>query len=393
MTSGSQSKPTVLIFKETLLPISETFIAAQSACLTRFVPRYVGLGQVAPSLEFPENAILLTSRLTPQASLLQKLYRRTGFAPGFHREAASAGAQLIHAHFASGGRSALPLARHLRVPLVVTLHGSDVTAALDFKRRYGALWREAAVFVCVSDFIRQKAIQVGFPREKLQTIFIGVDRNEFHPRETHRDRNLVLFVGRLVEKKGCAYLLRAMAQVHKSHTEAETVVIGDGPLRASLEALAKELRVPCSFLGARPAPAVREWMSKARIFCVPSVTAANGDSEGLGMVFAEAQGMGTPVATFNHAGMSEIVLHGETGLLAEERNTVELASNILRLFVDDALWTRCSEQGVARVANFFDLKRQTGLLEAVYCKVCESKVDAGSTASVFKRSSTALSAG
>ena len=388
MTTEPQSKRTVLIFKETLLPISETFIAAQSACLTQFVPRYVGLGRVSPSLEIPESSILLTSRITPQASLQQKMYRRTGFAPGFHKEAASVEAQLIHAHFASGGRSALPMVRRLRVPLVVTLHGSDVTTAVDFKHRYRALWREAAVFICVSDFIRQKAIRAGFPQEKLQTLFIGVNRKEFHPGGIRRDRNLVLFVGRLVEKKGCAHLLRAMAQVHKFHPEAETVVIGDGPLRASLEALAEELRIPCNFLGSQPAPAVREWMSKARIFCVPSVTAANGDSEGLGMVFAEAQGVGTPVATFNHGGIREVVAHGGTGLLAEERNTPELASNISRLLVDDALWTRCSEQGVARVASLLDLKRQTSLLEGVYNRVCESKVDASSAA--FKYSSPAL---
>jgi colanic acid/amylovoran biosynthesis glycosyltransferase len=369
---NSQSeKPTVLIFKETLLPLSETFIAAQASHLTQFSPRYVGLGRVSPSLPLPDDSVLLTRDISRRADLRQKLYRRTGFAPTFHRVAGEAGARLIHAHFASGGRSALPLARHLRIPLVVTLHGSDVTTRVNFRDRYEQLWKQASLFICVSDFIKSKALDAGFPEEKLLKLFIGVDRDVFRPATTKRDPNLVVFVGRLVEKKGCAYLLQAMTRVVKDHPTARTVVIGDGPLRGSLENLAREANMPGEFLGSQPSSVVREWMSRARVFCVPSVTAANGDSEGLGMVFAEAQAMGTPVVTFNHAGMSEVVLHEETGLLAKERDADALACQILRLLGDDAVWNRFSKCSVAMVAETFDLKRQTAQLEECYTEVCE----------------------
>src|SRR5437899_2125629 len=140
------TKPTVLIFKESLLPISETFIEEQAGNLSSFVPRYIGLGRVAPSLAVPSDSILLTNGHSAPAELRQKLYRRVGFAPRFHRSAASARASLIHAHFASGGRSALPIARRLHIPLVVTLHGSDVTKRIDFRQRYKDLWEEASVF-------------------------------------------------------------------------------------------------------------------------------------------------------------------------------------------------------------------------------------------------------
>ncbi len=370
MTNNSSTKPVVLIFKETLLPVSETFIAAQAEQLTQFAPRYAGLGRVSPSLPLPNDSILLTKNISKASDLRQKLYRRTGIAPAFHRMAAEAGARLIHAHFASGGRSALPLARHLRIPLIVTLHGSDVTARVNFRDRYEELWKRASAFICVSDFIRNKALEAGFSDEKLLKLFIGIDRDVFHPAQSARDANLVVFVGRLVEKKGCSYLLQAMAQVQKQHPNAKTVVIGDGPLRSSLESTARQLNLSCEFLGSQPSAVVREWMSRARIFCAPSVTASNGDSEGLGMVFAEAQAMGTPVVTFNHGGIPEVVLHEETGLLADECDANGLALHLSRLLEDDNLWNRLSEQGVALVGERFDVKRQTSKLEELYVLAC-----------------------
>jgi colanic acid/amylovoran biosynthesis glycosyltransferase len=366
----SSDKPTVLIFKETLLPLSETFIAAQASHLTQFSPRYVGLGRVSPSLPLPDDSILLTGGISRTANLRQKIYRRTGVAPTFHRLAEETGARLIHAHFASGGRSALPLARHLRIPLIVTLHGSDVTTRMNFRDRYEDLWKKASLFICVSDFIKDKALGAGFPEEKLLKLFIGVDRDVFRPVAAKRDPNLVVFVGRLVEKKGCSYLLQAMARIVKDYPSAKTVVIGDGPLRSSLESLARQMDVPCEFLGSQPSSVVREWMSRARVFCVPSVTAANGDSEGLGMVFAEAQAIGTPVVTFNHAGMREVVLNEETGLLAKERDADALASQISRLLKDDEVWNRFSERSVAVIAESFDLRKQTAQLEECYTEVC-----------------------
>lgn len=378
MNNDSLKKPTVLIFKETLLPLSETFISAQTSSLTGFTPRYVGLGRVSPSLPLPADTILLANSLSRAADLRQKLYRRTGAAPVFHRRASEAGAQLIHAHFASGGRSALPLATHLSIPLIVTLHGSDVTVKVNFRKRYEELWREASMFICISEFIKSEALKAGFPEEKLVKLFIGVDRDVFRPVETKRDPNLFVFVGRLVEKKGCNYLLEAMAQVQREHSDARVVVIGDGPLRSSLEELARRLNLSCEFLGSQSASVVREWMSRARIFCAPSFAAANGDSEGLGMVFAEAEAMGTPVVTFNHGGIPEVVLHERTGLLAEERNVSQLAVQLSRLLEDDALWSRLSEQGVAMIRERFDLRQQTSKLEDMYERACGLTRKAGS---------------
>ena len=369
------NKPTVLLFKETLLPLSETFIEAQARELSCFVARYAGLGRVTPSLGIPADSILLTSDISASARLIQKVYRRFGVAPSFHRQAYRASPHLLHAHFASGGRSALPLSRCLQVPLIVTLHGSDITMRINFASRYRKLWKESSLFICVSDFIRKKAIEAGFPENKLFVHYVGVDLQIFRPQPEQKHRELVLFVGRLVEKKGCAFLLKAMAEVRQSHPSAQTVVIGDGPLRPALEKLAVDLGIPCQFLGTQPAPAVRRWLSVARVLCTPSVTARNGDSEGFGMVFAEAQAMGTPVVSFQHGGIPEVVLHGETGLLAPEGDSHKLADYLIQLLENEQMWQQFAERGLSWVHQRFNLKSQTRQLEAIYQQVCRPARD------------------
>jgi glycosyltransferase involved in cell wall biosynthesis len=357
---------TVLIFKETLLPPSETFILEQARTLTRYVPMFAGLEGVNPSLSLPQKPLLLSHRGRPISDARAKLYRKTGIAPRFHSRAKRLRPDIIHAHFASGGRSALALAGRLRVPLVVTLHGSDVTVQGSQADKYQRLGERASLFVCVSEFIRDRALEAGLPPKKLVVHYVGVDRDLFSSSNSFASSQGVLFVGRLVEKKGCEYLLRAMQIVQRAYPECALTVIGDGPLRPSLEALAKELNIRCNFCGAQAAVFVREAMRTARIFCVPSVTAANGDSEGLPTVLAEALAMGLPVVSTTHGGIPEIVLEETTGLLTPERDYAAMADALCRLLGDEDMWGSIRGAALQHIKQNFDLKKQTAALEEIY---------------------------
>jgi colanic acid/amylovoran biosynthesis glycosyltransferase len=312
---------------------------------------------------------LLSRRGRSISDARAKLYRRTGAAPLFHKRAKHTRPDLIHAHFGSGGRTALPLARALGVPLVVTLHGSDVTVRGKEPDRYRHLGEDASLLICVSKFIRDRALEAGFPPQKLLVHYIGVDRGVFAPSKSSVPRQGVLFVGRLVEKKGCEYLLRAMKLVQEAHPQCELTVIGDGPLRLSLEALARELNIGCRFLGVQAAAVIREALRNAKIFCVPSVTATDGDSEGLGMVFGEAQAMGVPVVSTTHGGIPEIVVHGATGLLVPERDHASLAEALSVLLGDEDRWQQFHFGALRHTEQHFDLRTQTGLLENIYTGV------------------------
>jgi glycosyltransferase involved in cell wall biosynthesis len=113
-------------------------------------------------------------------------------------------------------------------------------------------------------------------------------------------------------------------------------------------------------------------MSCARVFCVPSVAARNGDSEGLGIVFAEAQAMGVPVVSSLHGGIPEVVCDGSTGLLAPERDHSRLAEHITRFFSDETFWKDCSRKAQAWISDRFDIRRQTVSLEETYTEVSQS---------------------
>jgi colanic acid/amylovoran biosynthesis glycosyltransferase len=307
------------------------------------------------------------------------LFWRAAFAPGFYRRLPKLRPDLVHAHFALDGAAALPISRQLRVPLVVTLHGYDVTSSDNslfcseegrlYLRRRKELWEQTSVFLCVSEFIRQKALEKGFPAKKLRVQYTGIDLSLFNLQHCERDPNLIVFTGRLVEKKGCHHLLDALVSVREQHPEVRLVVIGAGPMELALRHKAGTQNLSCEFLGAQPAEVVKQYLAKARIFCVPSVTAQNGDSEGLGMVFAEAQAMGTPVASFLHGGIPEIVQDGRNGLLAPEGNVTALAANLVRLLRDDVLWRGLSENGLESIRESFDIQKQTARLERIYTDV------------------------
>jgi colanic acid/amylovoran biosynthesis glycosyltransferase len=359
--------PNVLIFKETLLPPSETFILAQMGALTRFSPHLVGLEPTCKGLPLPEQPLLLSRRASRVAELRAKVYRRIAFAPLFHGRVRHLQPDLIHAHFASGGKTLLGLHKKLRRPLLVTLHGgSDVPIQKPRVGIYRELAEKATLFLCVSEFIRKQAIDAGFPAEKLRVHYIGVDRTLFFPPPEVAATDSVLFVGRLVEMKGCEYVLRAMRVVQATRPATELTIVGDGPLRAGLERLALQLGIRCEFLGTQPSPFVRQMLRRSRLLCLPSVTTSDGHIEGLGIVLLEAQAMGVPVVSTLHSAIPEAVADGVTGTLVPERDSEKLAAAILQLLEDRELWQRYHLATQGHVDGKFDLRKQTALLEEIY---------------------------
>jgi colanic acid/amylovoran biosynthesis glycosyltransferase len=253
--------------------------------------------------------------------------------------------RLIHAHFGRGGALALPIARALGVPLVVTFHGADATKESHYRprlvprvyaRRLAALQREAALFVCVSEFVREALLARGFPAEKLEVIHQGVESDAGPMPSVVEGEPYILFVGRFVEKKGATHLVAAMRLLAGRGRGIRLVLVGDGPLAESLRAQASGLdRV--AFAGWLPNAEVRRLMRGATAVCVPSVTARDGDSEGLPTVIFEAMAEGVPVVATRHAGIPEAVEHGHTGLLVSPGDAAALADALERLWANPEL--------------------------------------------------------
>lgn len=391
----SESKPTstrdppqrVIVFASQLLPWSQTFIREQVLAMRRWHPILVGerLEPDGLSLDGIDFKLLCPREAGRLRRWIYTLFRllRLPHPPSVRRLRAL-NASLIHAHFGTVAVDIWPLARALGLPMVVTLHGFDINIYREWweagnggwwRRRYPKqllhLAREPTVrFIAVSEAIRRRAIAYGIPEKKITVQYIGVDTKYFRPRRTPISQRpkRVLFVGRLVEKKGTAFLIRAFSDVLYSGVDAELIIVGEGPLGASLRELAKTLRVPARFLGVMSRSEVRREMEQARVLCLPSITAANGDAEGFGMVLLEAAAVGTPAITSARGGATEGVLNGVSGLRFRECDTQELSNHLKLLLRDTQRLKSMSISSQQFVRDAFDLHKCTKGLEDYYSK-------------------------
>jgi glycosyltransferase involved in cell wall biosynthesis len=160
-----------------------------------------------------------------------------------------------------------------------------------------------------------------------------------------------------------------MAQVQAIRPDVNLVILGDGPLRAHLETLASQTLSNYRFEGRQPAEVVRAQMAEAQVLVAPSVTSAQGETEGLPIVILEAMAMGLPVVSTVHAGIPEAITHGKTGLLVSEGHVEELGQEILQLLQTPSLAQQLSVDGRQQVETKFDLHANTKAIENLYRQI------------------------
>lgn len=367
----------IVIFRHNLFKISEPFITQQAGQLHRYRPLYLGRLRFGPD---PPGAESLALGDTPAPGrLLRMAWQVLSRDPRpYCRLLGQRRPALIHAHFGIDGVYALPLARRLGVPLVTTFHGFDATLSTGallcspawanyplFRRR---LAQQGDLFLCASSFIRERMLALGFPEARTHVHYIGVNTGAIRPRETGEEQPVILTVARLVEVKGIEYLIRAFARLAPRVPEVELVIIGEGPLKRRLQALARSLGVAARvrFLGAQTHDRVLAWMRKAAMFVLPSVRTRTGRSEGLGMALLEAAASGVPMVGTRHGGIPEVIVDGQTGCLATERDSDELAARMAELFADGDRRARMARNARVLVETRFDLCKQTEKLEDFY---------------------------
>ena len=369
------AKPKVIIFSDHLLYPSETFIKAQASALSEYEPVYAGSRQVA-GLELPQENVYTVNPGGLLGKIHELRFKIFGSAPAMVKRLGALRPVLLHAHYGPNGLRALPLASTLRLPLITTFHGGDVSITdLRHQKTYlgfrhylankARLKTSDSIFIAVSQFLRRQLLEQGFPAERVFVKYTGVDAKKFRPASTE-DRPIILFVGRLVEFKGAEFLIKAASEVQRQFPAVELVLIGDGPLRSDLEKIAKQSLRRYRFLGVRTPAEVCHWMNRASVLCMPSVTMRSGEAEGFGMVCAEAQAVGKPVVAFASGGITEIVSHAKTGFLAAERDWQALAGYLMTLLQSAELRERFGHAARELMLRQFDLEHCTRQLESVY---------------------------
>lgn len=371
------AKPVVAVYRNTLILATETYIRTQGESLNRYGSYYVGMRRAVRGLDLPSERVWVLYRGGMKDRARELAYQVLGVSPRLVRAVRARRPALLHAHTGIDGAAALPLARRLGVPLVVTYHGFDATATdramrergrryKVYLRRREALKREARLFIAVSQSIRARLIERGFPEDRIVLHRIGVDTELFRPSPAVPREPIVLFVGRLIEKKGVPHLITAVREVQARVPEADLVIVGTGALQRTLERQARDLGVRARFLGFVSPDDLRAWMNRARVLCVPSVTASTGDEEGIPVVLQEAMAMALPVVGSRSAGIPEAVDDGVNGFLAPEGDAGALASHLHALLTDAPTWERMSRATLERVRERFNLRTQMAALEEIY---------------------------
>ncbi len=282
-------------------------------------------------------------------------------------------ADVVHVYFGHHAVRWLPLLKACPRPVVVSFHGADVSVDVD-PEELREVFYYARLVLARSEALLRDLAALGCPPEKLRLQRTGVSLDFWRPPEhacdLPPDDEAWHFVQacRLVEKKGVATALRAFAGIVPTYPHARFTIIGDGPQRAALEALARELNVAAQveFTGFLPPEKMLDHFQHAHVFFHPSETTAEGDREGVPNSLLEAMATGLPALATTHGGIAEAVEDGVSGLLVPEKNHAALAEAALELLRDPAGYAEMSVAATAAIRNHFARRAQTRVLEACY---------------------------
>lgn len=251
-------------------------------------------------------------------------------------------------------------------PYIVTGHGGDVTSLNKgiFKRMKIRCLKRAKKVTVVSEYAK-KRIQELVPDIDVNIISMGVDTERFNKKYyvpnyfEQDDKKIVLFVGRLVEIKGVKYLIEAMRQV-----DALLIIVGNGPLRQSLENKAKELEGKVKFLGSKSHGELPVIFASSDILVVPSVTIGAREREGVPTTIMEAMASGLPVIASDSGGISDIVHHNENGILVEEKDCFQIVEAINTILQNEDFRVKLIEN-----MSKFIKKYDYCFIAEQYCKI------------------------
>jgi glycosyltransferase involved in cell wall biosynthesis len=288
---------------------------------------------------------------------------------------------LIHAHWlVPQGLCATFVRRFVTPapPLLCTSHGGDLfglngTLMTWLKR---SVLKDAHAVTTVSQAMRDAVRPAGIDMEKVRVIPMGVDlQNRFIPPENRKVSKTLLFVGRLVEKKGLRYLIEAMATIVKKHPDAQLRVVGDGQESNTLKNLSAELGMAekIQFLGALTNENLPRLYQTADVIVFPSIVAADGDREGFGLVLVEALGCECAAVVTDLPAMRDIVRDGKTALVVPQKNAKQIADKVMQLLDNPSLRRSLGETGRRYVVQRFDWKIVAGKYANLIDKVLDNR--------------------
>ncbi len=346
------------------------YLRGDKVCLDHWYPDYRHEGRTIRYFYSTQPRRMKLKKLLPQAFYHRWVTRHEMSDGAIH----DAMAGFFRAHnvdviLAEFGASGADICRHARaagIPLVVHFHGHDAHRRREveqYRERYREMFEYAFRIMSVSHFMTQALVELG--ADPARIVY-----NPYGPRESFFDvqpdyRKTFLALGRFADIKANYLTLAAFREVLKVCPEARLVMVGDGELLESCRTLAQVWGIDASvtFTGAIPHAEILPLFSEACCFVQHSVTPSYGDAEGTPVAILEAAAAGLPVVSTRHAGITDAVVHGESGFLVEERDVSGMAAYMCRLVQDPALCRTMGASGRRHIRSNYSIERHIERLQ------------------------------
>lgn len=381
----TNSKPKIAIYTSFFLPISETFIYRQLLGVTEEFNPIVITKTLHNQDLFPYDKICLYKR-----NLKERIYSKiiSKFSNNyssiskqqvqcFKNILTNNQIQLIHAHFGPHGLNMLPPAQALNIPLVVTFHGYDASAELQVKKYAATIKKlfQYAYIIAVSNKMATKLISLGANPDRTFTHYIGapLDTFKYQPRKPivlkvkNNEPIKFLQIARFAEKKGHKYTLEAFKTFLTYYPKSELILAGTGPLENQCKEFCKQHHLEnIRFIGPVTEKEVIPLLQQADVYLQHSITASNGDQEGIPIGIAEAMATGLPIISTLHSGIPELVRDGIDGHLVNEKDINGYVNKMRQILnfkeQDTQSW----------IKQKFDLEANCKTLSSIYRQIISS---------------------
>jgi colanic acid/amylovoran biosynthesis glycosyltransferase len=281
---------------------------------------------------------------------------------------------VIHCQFGTLGPLALEL-KELGATdgaVVTSFRGYDITKVLaSDPSHYDLLFRYGALFLPVSKSLADKLRAAGCPSDRTRILHSGIDcsRFRFAERCKRRDEPMrLLGIGRFVAKKGWSDAIEAVAAARKAGRDIQFTLVGDGELRHQIEdkIAACQIQDAVTLCGWRDHDEITRLLDESHVLIAPSVTAEDGDQEGIPNVLKEAMATGMPVLSTWHSGIPELVEDGMTGYLVPERDVAALSDRLISLCDHPERWAEMGRNARKKIEAEFDTAKINEYLESLY---------------------------
>ena len=311
-------------------------------------------------------------RFGKKASSLYLLYRSVPFLKNNSYD-------IIHCHFGPNGNLAVSLKKIgiFKGKIITTFYGYDLTSYVkkNGPEIYKNLFEKGDLILSISKNFKKRLVNLGCNDKKIDIHHLGInsDKFKFYQRTPIKAQNkiCILSISRLVEKKGIIYGIKAVKKLLIEFTNIEYLIAGDGPLKQELNEFIKkfQLKNNVKLLGEKKQDEILNLMKAATIFLAPSVKSKSGDEEGTPVAIMEALASGIPVVSTCHSGIPELVMHGKTGLLANECDSDDLANKIREIILNPLKSKKMVLKGRKHIEQNYDINILNNKLIDTYYRV------------------------